>query len=84
MSEIVCFAPSLNSLIFELCTVESTSQVSFVTALAIFAAEAEVHIGPTLMVIICALVCEHCGKVSAPPSEIIRGMATKLDLLSRE
>lgn len=61
---------------------ESTSQVSFVTALAIFAAEAEVHIGPTLMVIICALVCEHCGKVSAPPSEIIRGMATKLDLLS--
>jgi len=64
--------------------VEPTSQVSFVTALAIFAAEVEVHIGPTLMVIICALVCEYCGKVSASPLEIIRGMATKLDLLACE
>ncbi|KAL4074160.1 armadillo-type protein [Scleroderma citrinum] len=58
------------------------SRVSLVTALAIYVIEVEAHIGPTLIVIICALVCEHCGKISASPSEIIRGMVTKLNSLT--
>ena len=63
---------------------DPASRVSFVTALATFVADLDVHIGSTLMVVICALVCEHCGKISTSPLEIIQGIATKLSIFTRE
>ncbi|KAF8444709.1 armadillo-type protein [Boletus edulis BED1] len=57
---------------------ETTSRISCVTALAVSLTELHVRIGPTLMVVISALVSEYCGKVSISPMEMLRGMATRL------
>ncbi|KAF8842990.1 ARM repeat-containing protein [Paxillus ammoniavirescens] len=57
---------------------ETSFQISCVTALAVSLTEPEVHIGPTLMVVISALVCDYCGKISTPPLEILRGLARRL------
>ncbi|KAG1716652.1 hypothetical protein ID866_530 [Astraeus odoratus] len=56
----------------------TTSRASLVTALVVSATETGCHIGPTLMVIICALVCEDCCKIPTSPLEILRGIARRL------
>jgi AP-4 complex subunit epsilon-1 len=63
---------------------ETSFQISCVTALAVSLTEPEVHIGPTLMVVISALVCDFCGKISTPPLEILRGLARRLVLYARK
>ncbi|KAG1751650.1 armadillo-type protein [Suillus paluster] len=55
-----------------------TSRISCVTALAVSATELDVRIGPTLMVIISALVCEYCGKIATSPLALLQGMASRL------
>ncbi|KAI9569737.1 armadillo-type protein [Boletus coccyginus] len=57
---------------------DPSSRISFVTMLAVSLTEPEVRVGPTLMVVISALVSEYCGKVSIPPAEMLRGIATRL------
>lgn len=61
-----------------------SSRISFVTILAVSLTEPEVRVGPTLMVVISALVSEYCGKVSIPPAEMLRGIATRLASYARE
>ena len=63
---------------------ETTSRISCVAALAVSLMEPEVRIGPTLMVVISALVSEYCGKVSISPVEMLRGIATRLASYARE
>ncbi|KAG8214010.1 armadillo-type protein [Butyriboletus roseoflavus] len=57
---------------------ETSSRISCVTALAVSLIEPEECVGPTLMVVISALVSEYCGKVSTSPAEMLRGIATRL------
>ncbi|KAF8557577.1 ARM repeat-containing protein [Imleria badia] len=57
---------------------ETSSRISCVTALAVSLTEPEVRVGPTIMVVISALVSEYCGKVSISPLEMLRGIATRL------
>ncbi|KIK97374.1 hypothetical protein PAXRUDRAFT_31834 [Paxillus rubicundulus Ve08.2h10] len=57
---------------------ETFFQISCVTALAVSLTEPEMHLGPTLMVVISALVCDYCGKISIPPVEMLRGLARRL------
>ncbi|KIJ67872.1 hypothetical protein HYDPIDRAFT_185857 [Hydnomerulius pinastri MD-312] len=57
---------------------EIPSRISCVTALAVSITEQEVRVGPTLMVIISAVVCEYCGKISTSPLEMLRGLARRL------
>ncbi|KAJ8592328.1 ARM repeat-containing protein [Rhizopogon salebrosus TDB-379] len=54
------------------------SRISCVTALGVSVTELNVRIGPTLMVVISALVCEYCGKIAAPPLGLVQGMASRL------
>ncbi|KAI6032934.1 armadillo-type protein [Pisolithus orientalis] len=61
---------------------DTISRISLVTALVIPLIEPENRVGPTLMVVICALVCEHCAKLPISPVEILRGMAKRLVLFS--
>lgn len=58
------------------------SRIALVTGLIVPLTELDVRIGPTLMVILCALVCEYCGKLPISPVEILRGMAKRLVLFS--
>ncbi|KIK40443.1 hypothetical protein CY34DRAFT_268454 [Suillus luteus UH-Slu-Lm8-n1] len=55
-----------------------TSRISCVTALAVPVTESDVRIGPTLMVVISALVCEYCGKIATSPMALLQGMASRL------
>ncbi|KAG1760911.1 armadillo-type protein [Suillus occidentalis] len=55
-----------------------TSRISCVTALAVPVTESDVRIGPTLMVVISALVCEYCGKIATSPTALLQGMASRL------
>ncbi|KAF9227270.1 ARM repeat-containing protein [Gyrodon lividus] len=57
---------------------ETSYQISCVTALAVSLIEPDVHVGPTLMVVISALVCEFCGKISTSPLEMLRSLARRL------
>ncbi|KAG9316700.1 armadillo-type protein [Chiua virens] len=57
---------------------EMSFRISSITALGVSLTESEVHIGPTLMVVISALVSEYCGKVSTSPVEMLRGIAARL------
>jgi len=63
---------------------DPSSRISFVTMLAVSLTEPEVRVGPTLMVVISALVSEYCGKVSISPVEMLRGIATRLASYARE
>jgi AP-4 complex subunit epsilon-1 len=63
---------------------ETSSRISCVTALAVSLTEPEVRVGPTIMVVISALVSEYCGKVSISPLEMLRGIATRLAFYARE
>lgn len=63
---------------------ETSSRISCVTALAVSLTEPEVRVGPTLMVLVSALVSEYCGKISISPLELLRGIATKLASYARE
>lgn len=63
---------------------ETSSRISCVTALAVSLTEPEVRVGPTLMVVVSALVSEHCGKVSISPVEMLRGIAARLTTYARE
>ncbi|KAI6000552.1 armadillo-type protein [Pisolithus albus] len=58
------------------------SRIALVTGLIVPLTELDVRIGPTLMVILSALVCEYCGKLPISPVEILRGMAQRLVLFS--
>ncbi|KAF8134583.1 armadillo-type protein [Boletus edulis] len=60
---------------------ETTSRISCVTALAVSLTELHVRIGPTLMVVISALVSEYCGKVSISPMEMLRWYGNETGLL---
>lgn len=64
---------SLTALAFDI-----TSRISCVTALGIYVTELDVRIGPTLMVVTSALVCEFCGKIAVPPLGLLQGMANRL------
>jgi len=55
-----------------------TSRISCVTALAVSVAESDTRIGPTLMVVIAALVCEYCGKIATSPLALLQGIASRL------
>ncbi|KAG1737606.1 hypothetical protein EDB19DRAFT_1716833 [Suillus lakei] len=55
-----------------------TSRISSVTALAVSVTESNARIGPTLMVVISALVCEYCGKIATSPLALLQGMASRL------
>lgn len=55
-----------------------TSRISCVTALAVPVTELDARIGPTLMVVISALVCEYCGKIATSPLALLQGMASRL------
>lgn len=57
---------------------ETSSRISCVTALAVSLTEPEEYVGPTLMVVISALVSEYCGQVSTSPVEMLRGIAVRL------
>ncbi|KAH7888611.1 armadillo-type protein [Phlebopus sp. FC_14] len=57
---------------------ETASRTSCATALAVSVIEPEIRVGPTLMVVISALVCEHCGMMSTSPVELLRGLARRL------
>ncbi|KAI6125691.1 armadillo-type protein [Pisolithus croceorrhizus] len=58
------------------------SRITLVTGLVVPLTELDVRVGPTLMVILCALVCEYCAKLPISPVEILRGMAKRLALFS--
>jgi AP-4 complex subunit epsilon-1 len=58
--------------------VDITSRISCVTALAVSFTESDARIGPTLMVVISALVCEYCGKIATSPLALLQGMASRL------
>jgi AP-4 complex subunit epsilon-1 len=58
--------------------VDITSRISCVTALAVPVTELDARIGPTLMVVISALVCEYCGKIAISPLALLQGMASRL------
>ncbi|KAG1815973.1 armadillo-type protein [Suillus subaureus] len=55
-----------------------TSRISCVTALAVSVTESDARIGPTLMVVISALVCEYCGKIATSPLALLQGIASRL------
>ncbi|KAG2368350.1 armadillo-type protein [Suillus spraguei] len=55
-----------------------TSRISCVTALAVSVTESDARVGPTLMVVISALVCEYCGKIATSPQALLQGMASRL------
>ncbi|KAG1890377.1 armadillo-type protein [Suillus subluteus] len=55
-----------------------TSRISCVTALAVSVTESGAQIGPTLMVVTSALVCEYCGKIASSPLALLQGMASRL------
>ncbi|KAG2345684.1 ARM repeat-containing protein [Suillus weaverae] len=55
-----------------------SSRISCVTALAVSVTESDARIGPTLMVVISALVCEYCGKIATSPLALLQGMASRL------
>ncbi|KAG2150452.1 armadillo-type protein [Suillus clintonianus] len=55
-----------------------SSRVSCVTVLAVSVTELDARIGPTLMVVISALVCEYCGKIATSPLALLQGMASRL------
>ncbi|KAG2078780.1 ARM repeat-containing protein [Suillus decipiens] len=55
-----------------------TSRISCITALAVSVTESDARIGPTLMVVISALVCEYCGKIATSPQALLQGMASRL------
>lgn len=57
---------------------DTSSRISCVTALAVSLTEPEMRVGPTMMVVISALVSEYCGKISISPLEMLRGIATRL------
>jgi hypothetical protein len=40
--------------------------------------EPEIHLGPTLMVIISALASEYSGRLSIPPKVVLHGLAKRL------
>lgn len=63
---------------------ETSSRISCITALAVSLTEPEVCVGPTLMVVISALVSEYCGKISISPAEMLRGIAARLASYARE
>lgn len=63
---------------------ETSSRISCVTALGVSLTEPEVRVGPTLMVVISALVSEYCGKVSISPVEMLCGIAGRLVSYARE
>lgn len=58
--------------------VDIESRISCVTALGVSVTELDTRIGPTLMVVISALVCEYCGKIAAPPLGLLQGMGSRL------
>ncbi|KAI6046058.1 armadillo-type protein [Pisolithus marmoratus] len=63
---------------------DTLSRIPLVTALVVPLTESDARVGPTLMVMICALVCEYCAKLPISPVEVLRGMAKRLVLFSRE
>lgn len=64
--------------IYDTSSVNITSQASCVAALVVSVIEPDIRIGPTYMVIICALACEYCRRISTPPLDMLSGMAKRL------
>ncbi|KAH7926514.1 ARM repeat-containing protein [Leucogyrophana mollusca] len=57
---------------------EISSRIACVTMLIVPVTEVDVRIGPTLMVVVAAMACEYCGKISVSPPDVLRGMAGRL------
>ena len=73
-----CMYDQFSTWLLLIALVDIASRISCATALGVSITELDVRIGPTLMVVISALVCEYCGKMAAPPIGLLQGMANRL------
>ncbi|OJA17845.1 hypothetical protein AZE42_03319 [Rhizopogon vesiculosus] len=76
--EMPVFEAAVEMILTHIREFDIASCISCVTALGVSVTELDARIGPTLMVVISALVCEYCGKIAVPPLGLLQGMASRL------